>query len=114
MGKLSHIEDVEARQAAFEQAQMQAAQEAIRQAQQPAAASEQGQPEADSGFSVQEPADHDAQEPRLETTASQEEDFHGLSSVDSMGVGQKFLIVLAIVVVVAAVLYILDSWLHFA
>ena len=50
---------------------------------------------------------------RAPMTAQEEEDFHGLGSGDSMGVGQGALIVVAIVVFVAAILYILNSWIHF-
>lgn len=50
---------------------------------------------------------------RAPMTAQEEEDFHGLDSGDSMGVGQGALIVVAIVVFVAAILYILNSWIHF-
>ena len=50
---------------------------------------------------------------RAPMTAQEEEDFHGLDSGDSMGVGQGVLIVVAIVVFVAAILYILNSWIHF-
>ena len=46
-------------------------------------------------------------------TAQEEEDFHGLGSGDSMGVGQGVLVAAAIVVFVAAILYILNSWIHF-
>lgn len=50
---------------------------------------------------------------RAPMTAQEEEDFHGLGSGDSMGVGQGVLVVAAIVVFVAAILYILNSWIHF-
>lgn len=50
---------------------------------------------------------------RAPMTAQEEEDFHGLGSGDSMGVGQGVLVAAAIVVFVAAILYILNSWIHF-
>lgn len=50
---------------------------------------------------------------RAPMTAQEEEDFHGLDSGDSMGVGQGVLVAAAIVVFVAAILYILNSWIHF-
>lgn len=50
---------------------------------------------------------------RAPMTAREEEDFHGLGSGDSMGVGQGVLVAAAIVVFVAAILYILNSWIHF-
>lgn len=50
---------------------------------------------------------------RAPMTAQEEEDFHGLGSGDSMGVGRGVLVAAAIVVFVAAILYILNSWIHF-
>lgn len=50
---------------------------------------------------------------RAPMTAQEEEDFHGLGSGDSMVVGQGVLVAAAIVVFVAAILYILNSWIHF-
>ena len=50
---------------------------------------------------------------RAPLTAQEEEDFHGLGSGDSMGVCQGVLVAAAIVVFVAAILYILNSWIHF-
>lgn len=50
---------------------------------------------------------------RAPMTAQEEENFHGLGSGDSMGVGQGVLVAAAIVVFVAAILYILNSWIHF-
>lgn len=111
MGKLSHIDDVEQRNAAAEQEQMRAAQEALSGARTSQAAGgvrshqpvAQGQPDVTQTLRV-------AHE---DMSAEDEEDFHGLSSVESMGIGQKFLIVLAVIVVIAAILYVLNSWLHF-
>lgn len=117
MGKLSHIEDVEQRNAAREQEQMQAAQEALlsARAHEVASAQEAVRPDMSSTpEAAGTPEALDSSAPRDNLTAQQEEDFHGLSSVESMGAGQKILIVLAVMVVIAAVLYILNSWFHFA
>lgn len=46
-------------------------------------------------------------------TAEQEEEFHGLDSMQPMGGGHKALIVIALVVVAVAILYIVNSWIHF-
>ena len=45
--------------------------------------------------------------------AEQEEEFHGLDSMQPMGGGHKALIVIALVVVAVAILYIVNSWIHF-
>lgn len=85
MGKLSHIEDIEQRDQA---AQAQAA-EAVRE-------------HAASAVSAGE-----------DMTAEEEEEFHGLDAKQPMSVGHKVLIVLAVVVVLVAMLYIVNSWIHF-
>ena len=89
MGKLSHIDDVEQRaqrQAAGQQATTGQSVDARRQP----------------GASFEE-----------DMTASEEEAFHGLDSSQPMGVGHKVLIILAVIVVAVAVLYIVNSWIHF-
>lgn len=132
MGNLSHIEDVEARNAAADEQEMRAAQQALRAAQErtaPVAPQADAVPASDAEPARQAPAGgHEGRKPdapaaagrgRLQErpqehmTAQQEEDFHGLSSMESMGVGQKILIVLAVIVVIAAILYVLNNWLHF-
>lgn len=87
MSKLSHIEDVERR-----------AQQTVTQSVAPepeAAVPEQ---------SVSEQGD---------MSAEQEEEFHGLDTTPPMGAGHKALIVVAVVVVIVAILYIVNSWVHF-
>lgn len=90
MSKLSHIEDVERR--------AQQARQTVKQTVAPepeAAVPEQ---------SVSEQGD---------MSAEQEEEFHGLDTTPPMGAGHKALIVIAAVVVVIAILYIVNSWVHF-
>lgn len=50
--------------------------------------------------------------PEEDMTAAEEEAFHGLDEKQPMGVGHKTLIVLACIVVVVAILYIVNSWIH--
>jgi hypothetical protein len=83
MGQLSHIEDIEQRE---EQAR---ARERQAQAQ----------------------IEHESSS--LGMTAREEEDFHGLNKRESMSNGHKFLIVLALLITAAAILYIVNSWVHF-
>ncbi len=90
MSKLSHIEDVERR--------AQQVQQTVTQAIAPdpeAAVSEQ---------LISEQGD---------MSAEQEEEFHGLDTTPPMGTGHKALIVVAVVVVIVAILYIVNSWVHF-
>lgn len=90
MSKLSHIEDVERR--------AQQAQQTVTQTVAPepeTAASEQ--PISEQG----------------DMSAEQEEEFHGLDTTPPMGAGHKALIVVAVVVVIVAILYIVNSWVHF-
>ena len=93
MSKLSHIEDVERR----------AQQEQEREAQ----------------VSVPESASRPipSDEPdRAEAPSAQEDmtaEFHGLDTMQPMGGGHKALIVIALVVVAVAILYIVNSWIHF-
>lgn len=90
MSKLSHIEDVERR---AQQAQQAAAQAVT---QEPEVASHE-QPVSEQG----------------DMSAEQEEEFHGLDTTPPMGAGHKALIVVAVVVVIVAILYIVNSWVHF-
>lgn len=90
MSKLSHIEDVERR--------AQQAQQTVTQT--VALEPEAAVPEQ----SVSEQGD---------MSAEQEEEFHGLDTTPPMGAGHKALIVIAAVVVVIAILYIVNSWVHF-
>lgn len=50
--------------------------------------------------------------PEEDMTAAEEEAFHGLDEKQSMSAGHKALIVLACIVVVVAMLYIVNSWIH--
>lgn len=87
MSKLSHIEDIERR-----------AQQTVTQtvAPEPEAAVPE-QPVSEQG----------------DMSAEQEEEFHGLDTTPPMGTGHKTLIVVAVVVVIVAILYIVNSWVHF-
>lgn len=87
MSKLSHIEDVERR-----------AQQTVTQtvAPEPETAAPE-QPVSEQG----------------DMSAEQEEEFHGLDTTPPMGAGHKALIVVAVVVVIVAILYIVNSWVHF-
>ncbi len=139
MGKLTHIDDDSDEMAAAQEliaAQRQDAEpepapapEPEPQAAQEAEAPKQAAAAAQKWHDTHGPSDqkrrsdtHDssrhggfqrAPQGRAPMTAQEEEDFHGLGSGDSMGVGQGVLIVVAIVVFVAAILYILNSWIHF-
>lgn len=90
MSKLSHIEDVERR--------AQQARQTVTQTVAPVP--EAAVPEQ----SVFEQGD---------MSAEQEEEFHGLDTTPPMGAGHKALIVVAVVVVIVAILYIVNSWVHF-
>ncbi len=133
MGKLTHIDDDSDEMAAAQEliaAQRQDAEpEPAPQATPGAEAPEQDAAAAQKRHDTHGPSDqkqrsdtHDssrrggfqrAPQGRAPMTAQEEEDFHGLGSGDSMGVGQGALIAAAIVVFVAAILYILNSWIHF-
>lgn len=97
MSKLSHIEDVERR------AQQEQARDA--QAAQPDHVP-QGTPEPKA-------AQYDRVSGQGDMSAEQEEEFHGLDSTQPMGAGHKALIAIAVVVVIVAILYIVNSWIHF-
>ena len=98
MSKLSSIEDVERR---AQQAQ-ERAQQAVESA--PAAAQTAAEPTAVPQTTPVEQGD---------MSAEQEEEFHGLDSTQPMGAGHKALIAIAVVVVIVAILYIVNSWIHF-
>lgn len=90
MAKLTHIEDLE-RQAEARRAQAEAQQTAYEE-----------QVER-----IEEiPLDEDL-------TSREEEEFHGLDSSQPMGAGHKALIILALAVVAIAILYIVNSYVHF-
>lgn len=97
MSKLSHIEDVERR----------ARQE---QTDEPKAASPDS---ASRDIPNSETPQPDIASPQGDMSAEQEEEFHGLDSTQPMGAGHKALIVIAVVVVIVAILYIVNSWIHF-
>lgn len=129
MAKLTHIEDVERRNAeAEEEREMLEAQEALQHAQQepqvtagmrveakPAQGPETPPQTADDAIEFDPELDVTAKaEKEAENrTAEEEADFHGLSSEDSMSGMQKALIILALVIFVAAILYVVNSWVHF-
>lgn len=131
MGKLTHIDDDSDEMAAAQEliaAQRQDGAPAFSPAREPepATASEPQptrkdeapeQAEAQRLPDAPDPSRHAgfqrAPQGRAPMTAREEEDFHGLGSGDSMGVGQGVLVAAAIVVFVAAILYILNSWIHF-
>lgn len=92
MSKLSHIDEIEQRNLAAEEARTSA-------------------PEAESSSVVtDEPA---PSTPEHELPAEEDEEFHGLDSTKPMGAMHKTLIVLAVAVVVVAILYVVNSWIHF-
>lgn len=135
MGKLTHIDDDSDEMAAAQEliaAQRQDAEPAsasspepepapepqtARRDEAPEQAQEQAETEVNKRSDTHGPSRRGgfqrAPQGRAPMTAQEEEDFHGLGSGDSMGVGQGVLIVVAIVVFVAAILYILNSWIHF-
>lgn len=88
-------------------------------AEQPAQASgqpagqEPGQAEPDVEFDPEFEMPAKAKEVTEDRTAKEEEDFHGLSSEDSMSGMQKVLIILAAIILIAAILYVVNSWVHF-
>lgn len=55
----------------------------------------------------------DAEKEATERNAEEEMEFHGLSSDDSMGGMQKALIIIAAVIFIAAILYVVNTWVHF-
>ena len=95
MSKLSHIEDVERR----------AQQEQEREAQ-------VSVPESASRPIPSDEPDR-AEVPSAQEDMTAEEEFHGLDTMQPMGGGHKALIVIALVVVAVAILYIVNSWIHF-
>lgn len=131
MGKLTHIDDDSDEMAAAQEliaAQRQDGAPASSPAREPEPATASGpqptrkdeapeQAEAQRLPDAPDPSRHAgfqrAPQGRAPMTAQEEEDFHGLGSGDSMGVGQGVLVAAAIVVFVAAILYILNSWIHF-
>ena len=97
MSKLSHIEDVERR----------AQQEQARDAQ-------VARPDhAPQGTPEPKAAQYDCVSEKGDMSAEQEEKFHGLDSTQPMGTGHRALIAIAVVVVIVAILYIVNSWIHF-
>lgn len=92
MGKLSHIEDIEQREA-----------------------------EPQSQEAAQKAAPHEAQEQARdsqpmhgsEQQAEEDVEFHGLDSAQPMGALHKVLFAAAVVVVIIAILYVVNSWIPF-
>ena len=97
MSKLSHIEDVERRN-------QQAQEHEARPAASDSVSDDATAPDPSPSASVSEQGD---------MSAEQEEEFHGLDTTPPMGAGHKALIVIAVVVVIVAILYIVNSWVHF-
>lgn len=97
MSKLSHIEDVERRN-------QQAREHEARAAATDFVSDDVPAPDSGPSPSVSEQGD---------MSAEQEEEFHGLDTTPPMGAGHKALIVVAVVVVIVAILYIVNSWVHF-
>lgn len=97
MSKLSHIEDVERR------TQQERADEAK-------VASSESAPRDIPRSRATQP---DIASPQGDMSAEQEEQFHGLDTMQPMGAGHKALIVIAVIVVAVAILYIVNSWIHF-
>lgn len=123
MAKLSHIEDIELKRAqeAMQQAKVQQAQQEaqveVSQEVQDAKTPQEKQEAFKSQDAKASDAQEDASEKKPATqgnmTAQQEADFHGIETGKPMGVGHRFLIILAVLVTIAAILYIVNSWVHF-
>lgn len=111
MAKLSHIEDIELKRAqeAMQQAQAQEAQEQAQAQEAQETPTNQTQPQDD----AREAASSKTAGVQGKTTAQQEAEFHGIDTSKPMGVGHRFLIILAVLVTIAAILYIVNSWVHF-
>lgn len=106
MSKLSHIEDVEQRNA-----EAQAEEQEVMQAQN--AVQTQQTQQSQSAVQETKPAKHSEFPPLDEDlTAEEEEEFHGLDAKQPMSTGHKMLIILAVVIVIIAILYIVNSWIH--
>ena len=95
LAKLSHIEDIEQRRE----------QQTARVPEQP--------PKPEPAPVTEAEAAPRQDNSSAKTQSQLEEDFHGIDVGTPMGVGQKFLIILAVLVTLAALLYIVNSWLHF-
>lgn len=98
MGSLSHIDDVEKRASAEQR---------VRNDASAAQAPVDDAPAPSVGAHAEDPLGN------ADMTAEQEEEFHGLDSEQPMGAGHKILIIVALVVLMAAILYIVNSWIHF-
>lgn len=98
MSKLSHIEDVEQRN------EPRAEEQAVPRAQAPVKG-------ADTGAQASAPTPEELYAEGLPAEA--DEEFHGLESEQPMGALHKALIAVAVVVVAVAILYIVNSWIHF-
>lgn len=95
MSKLSHIEDVEQRAEAQHETPDAPAEKPVH-------------PHGD-----QDPQPFSITASAAELPAEEDEEFHGLDSTQPMGALHKALIAIAAVVVVVAILYIVNSWIHF-
>ena len=93
MSKLSHIEDIEKRQGA---GQAQAKDIAMQN-------------------SRRVPVDNSCEKASSdkELTSKEEIEFHGLDANQPLSMGHKTLIIFAAIVVFVAILYIVNSWIHF-
>ncbi len=121
MANLKRLEDLE--EEPDDAAEMQAAQERF-EAQQQAAAPEpepkpEPEPEPEPDFFPDLQLDEDekeaeAPEPEeFEDTAEGEEAFHELDDLGKMPIGQRLIVVIAIIVAIGVILYILNYWFHF-
>ena len=54
-----------------------------------------------------------AEAKEIESSAARDAEFHGLDEARPVGIGHRFLIILAVLVSIAAILYIVNSWVHF-
>lgn len=117
MAKLSHIEDIELKRAqeALQQAQDQDAQHASQAAvaHEEQTAHKAQDDKAREQDDAPQAASLETPDPQGRMTAQQEADFHGVDASKPMGIGHKFLIILAVLVTIAALLYIVNSWVHF-
>ena len=114
MGRLSTIEDVERRAQQADEAPAEAAQPAAQAAAQEAPAAPEPTPEpAPAPQAAAQPAAEQPTRPARKSQAQIEMDFHGLDEKPPKGNGHGALVVLAVIVVVAIVVYVANYQLHF-
>lgn len=125
MSKLSRIEDVEARQAAQQAARAEASADTRDTppenpehtgAEQPRTLEPKPEPEPVPEPEPQPQAKADdapAAQPQKRSLADQEEDFHGISTAEPLGMGHTVLRAAAVIVFLCAVAFVLNYWFHF-